>query len=75
MFHRIIHPRKKEDLLLELPEEFLDKEVEIQANEVNGKHAEEKSREERLKEYFEFLDTIKVDMKDFKFDRDEANER
>ena len=76
MFHQIIHPKKKEDLFIKLPEEFLDKDIEVQANEMNGKNTEEKkSREQRVKEYFEFLDTIKVSTKNFKFDRDEANER
>jgi hypothetical protein len=76
MFHQIIHPKKKEDLIVQLPEEFLGKEIEVEANEINGKDSSKgKSREEILKEVFERWDSMKVNTKGFKFNRDEANER
>lgn len=76
MFRKILHPEKKEDLVVQLPEEFLGKDIEVEANEINGKGSyHEKSREKILKEVFARWDSMKVRTKGFKFNRDEANER
>ena len=73
MFRKIIKVEKEEDLKIELPKEYLHKEVEITAEEVDDTAVAEKRK--LAKEAIDFFNSISVDMSNFKFDRDEANER
>jgi hypothetical protein len=65
--------------VLELPEEFIGKEVEILAFEVVENTPVPKpgsvgdSKEERLKYLVDALEPYRIDMSGYKFDRDEAN--
>jgi hypothetical protein len=73
MYRKIFKAEKTEDLQIKLPDEYLHKEVEVIAFEV----AEEKLQVKRkdVDEAIAFFNAISVDMSDFKFDRNEANER
>ena len=70
----------KEDLIIHLPEECLGTEVKIESsgkkNIKRKKTAKRvKSRKQRVKEMFTLFDKHLVNLKDFKFNREEANER
>ncbi len=72
MFRKIIKIEKEEDLTVELPKEYLHKEIEVTAEEVEDVFAEKRKL---AKEATDFFNSISVDMSNFKFNRDEANER
>ena len=75
MYRKIFKVEKEEDLRIELPREYLRKEVEViafQVEEETGKVPEESMD---FQEAVKFLDSIKADMSTFKFDRDDANQR
>ena len=74
MFRQIITPETKKDLIVHLPDEFIGKKIEVEANEMKVSKLKKKEREKALKEAFEFFSTISVDMSKFQFNRDEANE-
>ncbi len=73
MFRKVVKVESEEDLRIELPKEYLHKEIEVTASEVGDVSFEEKRR--NVKEAIDFFNKISVDMSDFKFDRDEANQR
>ncbi len=73
MYRKIIKVEKEEDLRIELPKEYLNKEVEVTASEIEDASYEQKRK--NVKEAIDFFNKISVDMSNFKFDRDEANER
>ncbi len=75
MFRQVIKPETKEDLIIHLPEKFIGKNIEVEATELRNLRTSKKEREKKLKEAFDFFDTISVDMSNFKFNREEANER
>lgn len=78
MIRKIVVPQQR-TLLLELPEEFIGKEVEVLAFEVtedtSTKHNvwANQSKEERIQYLRETLEPYRVDLSNFSFDRDEAN--
>lgn len=73
-----LHPDSKEELVVHLPETALHQDVKVSV-EVVEKPAvaplTESERQARLNKLFEFLDSLKIDTRGWKFDRDEANER
>lgn len=75
MYRKIFKAQTKEDLVVELPVEYLNKQVEVIVFKVSDDDEERTEREANLKEAFEFFDNIHADMSNFKFNRDEANER
>lgn len=78
MIRKIFIPRERK-LVLELPEAFIGKEVEVLAFEVAEKNqAPEQTdpieeKQERIRQILDRFSKYQVDMSDFKFDRDEAN--
>ncbi len=73
MFRKIFKAESKKDLLVELPAEYLNKQVEVIAFQVDEEDFFVKKQQ--AKEAIDFFNTIQADMSDFKFDRDEANAR
>ncbi len=74
MFRKVIKIESEDDLRIELPKEYMHKEIEITASEIDDadRTATEKAD---FEEAMKFFDSIQIDMSNFKFDRDEANER
>lgn len=77
MIRKIIKPKTKDQLHFKLPEEYLGKEIEVIAFDIeqNGndnKNLKSRSYEE-IKSHFD--KGVLVSTKDFIFNRDEANER
>lgn len=75
MYRQVIRPENKEDLIVHIPDEFLGKKVSIEVNEMKSIKKNKKDRAKALKKAFDFFNSISVDMSNFKFNRDEANER
>lgn len=73
MYRKIFKAESKEDLRVELPEEYLNKHVEVLAFQVDDE--DYLVKKQNLKEAFAFFNSMQVDMSNFKFDRDEANAR
>lgn len=75
MENLVVHPKSITDLTVTftLPEEFLDKEVRITAEPLE----KEKSVKEQIAAdpFWQWVDSLKIDTRGWKFDRDEANER
>ena len=78
MIRKIVIPQER-TYLLELPEEFVGKEVEVLAfkveegTRINQEELVEWSKEDRIKYLKKALEPYRVDLSDFSFDRDEAN--
>lgn len=76
MYRKILKIEKAEDLTIQLPEEYLNKEVEILALEVNDGGIDDLiEKRKAAKKATDFFRTINVDTTGYKFDRNEANER
>ena len=73
MYRKIIDVVNEENLFIQLPKEYLNKQVEVIAFEVEK--INEKVDKKKFNDAMAFFDTLNVDMSNFKFDRDEANER
>jgi hypothetical protein len=73
MYRKIIDVVNEENLFIQLPKEYLNKQVEVIAFEVENTN--EKVDKKKFNDAMAFFDTLNVDMSNFKFDRDEANER
>ena len=78
MIRKIITPQER-TLVLELPEEFVGKAVEVLAFEVEDEDSTHEisrstqKKSERLQQIRDTFAKYRVDMSDFKFDRNEAN--
>ena len=78
MIRKIVIPQER-TLVLELPEEFVGKEVEVLAFAVEEEASTHENspathkKPERLQKIRDTFSKYRVDMSDFKFDRDEAN--
>lgn len=72
MYRKVFKVEKEEDLQIKLPDDYLNKEVEVIVNEVDDVM---KQKRKDVEEAIKFFNSISVDMSDFKFNRDEANER
>jgi hypothetical protein len=76
MFRTTFTPENESQLVITLPKECLHKKVEITSVEVDDVQNTILERNEKIKKTLAFLSKLpKVDMTDFKFDRDAANER
>ena len=73
MYRKIIDVVNEENLFIQLPKEYLNKQVEVIAFEVENTN--EKVDKKKFNDAMAFFDTLNVDMSNFKFDRDEANKR
>ena len=74
--HRtIIHPQTADELVVRLPEQFLNTDIEIIAFSVEAEPQAVKQNNRTFEEAVKLWDTHAVDMTNFKFDREEANER
>lgn len=71
MYRKLFVAEQPEDLTIQLPDDYLYKAVEVIAFEVAPHELDNKKKEEALA----FFKSISVDMSNFKFNRDEANER
>ncbi len=75
MFKTVFTPENESQLVITLPKECLHKKVEIRSVEMDGSRDTILERNER-KKTLAFLSKLpKVDMTNFKFDRDAVNER
>ena len=75
MDRKIFKAERKEDLIVNLPSEYLNKKVEVIAFQVSGGSDTTANEKADLDEAMKFFDSNQIDMSNFKFDRDEANER
>jgi len=77
MYRKIVKIKKAEDLTIQLPKEYLNKEVEVLALEVNNEGFDELlEKKKAAREAIEFFQHYSNRHEQFfKFDRDEANER
>lgn len=77
MIRKILVPQERK-LVLELPEEFIGKEVEVLAFELRQKEDDidpsTLTKEERIAHLKKKLEPFTTDMSEFKFDRNEAND-
>ncbi len=71
MIRQIVVPEGN-TYLLELPDEYVGKQVEVIAFTLEENNASAKSAAD---DALQFYDSIRIDLSDYKFDRDEANER
>jgi len=69
MIEQVIKPKRKEDLIINLPEELLNKKLYIRILELNDNSTSEDTEAIRFWKSFNF------DSKKFRFDREEANAR
>lgn len=75
MYRKIFKVESEEDLLIEMPKEYLNKQIEIIAFQVTEEDISYTTEKTDFEEAMNFFDSIKTDMSNFKFDRDEANPR
>ena len=75
MYRKIFKAESKEDLIVNLPPKYRNKQVEVIAFQVSEQAPEIRDEKADLEEAMKFFDSIQIDMSNFKFDRDEANER
>lgn len=74
MLRQIIKPTQNA-LTLQLPDELVGKTVEVIAFEIDGEKVQDQSpKAERIKKIIEIFDGYRVDLSNFKFDRNEAND-
>lgn len=77
MIRKILVPQERK-LVLELPEEFIGKEVEVLAFELRKKDDDidpsAMTKEQRIAHLKKKLEPFTTDMSEFKFDRNEAND-
>ena len=75
MFTQQVHPESAQDLnvVVTLPEEFIGKDVEISAIPVQR----EPSIDDQIADdpFWKWVDSLNIQRGDWKFNRDEANER
>lgn len=78
MYRQIVIPQQTQ-LLLQLPAEFVGKQVEVIAftleKEKPGKHIPDNNMPDQEKEMENFYRSINIDMSKFKFNREKAHER
>ena len=75
MYRKIFKAESKQDLLVELPGEYLNKQIEVIAFQLGDDDITTAEEKGDLDEAMKFFDSIHADMSNFKFNRDEANER
>ncbi len=75
MYRKVFVAENASDLNVKLPIEYLHKGVEVIAFEIENLEIQKLTKGKAATEAVQFFQTIQIDMSDFKFDRDEANER
>lgn len=75
MYRKIFKAQSKEDLQVKLPNQYLNKQVEVIAFQVSDNTAGSANEKADLEEAMNFFNSIQVDMSNFRFDRNEAHER
>ena len=77
MFRTVFTPVEVSDLIIQLPEEYLRKQVEVIAFDVKGEiRPASLDKEARRNRIIKVIDNLpSVDFRDYKFNREEANER
>ncbi|MDR0792700.1 MAG: hypothetical protein LBE82_05290 [Chitinophagaceae bacterium] len=75
MYRKVFIAKNRENLMVRLPDEYLNKEVEVLAFELPDYEWKQIAKKEAAKEAVDFFKTIETDMSNFEFNRDEANER
>ena len=73
MCRKVFKVEKEEDLQIKLPDDYLNNEVEVIVNEVDEQTSATADKD--FEDAIKFFDSIQIDMSNFKFNRDEANER
>ena len=76
LFRKVYKPHSKKDLMLQLPDEYIDKEIEVIAFSVNEKDELNKGSREKLTmdEVERFFDNYRTDLSGFSFNRNDAND-
>ncbi len=74
MYRKVINAKSANDLLIELPDEYLNKQIEVIAFEVANENPETTNTKD-FSDAETFFNKFQIDMSNFKFNRDEANER
>ncbi|WP_031527134.1 hypothetical protein [Dyadobacter crusticola] len=76
MYRKIFVAEHSDDLTVRLPDEYLHKGIEVIAFELDGNTDElYAAKKDAARKALRFFNSIQVDLSDFRFDRDEANER
>ena len=76
MYRKVFVAENASDLNVELPMEYLHKGVEVIAFEVETDlDSHFSTKKKAAADAIQFFNTIQIDMSNFKFDRNEANER
>lgn len=75
MYRKIFKVESEDDLLVELPKEYLNKEIEITAFETGNQTSADGTNVTDFSDAEAFFSRFSIDMSQFKFNRDEANER
>lgn len=73
MYRKIIDVVTKASLSVQLPKEYLYKQIEVIAFELENGIKEPTNKD--FNEAISFFDSLNVDMNNFKFDRNDANKR
>ena len=73
MYRKIIDVVTKASLSVQLPKEYLYKQIEVIAFELEN--GIKKPTNKDFNEAISFFDSLNVDMNNFKFDRNDANKR
>jgi len=75
MFRQILIPSST-DINISIPVSFVGKEIEITAHRIaHNKKLKRRKMATKWEDIVKFYRSINVDTKDYKFDREEANER
>lgn len=75
MYRKVFKVEKEEDLQIKLPDDYLQKEVEVIAFEIKSETSPNEGEVTDFSDAEAFFDKFQIDMSNFKFNRDEANER
>lgn len=76
MYRKVFVAQNASQLTINLPIEYLNKGVEVIAFEIDDNlDSAFLNKKKAAQNAVQFFKTLQIDMRDFKFDRDEANER
>ncbi|MCE6989760.1 hypothetical protein [Dyadobacter sp. CY323] len=76
MFRKVFVAESAAELTINLPHEFLHNRIEVIAFEVDDdSESIDLAKKKAARNAVQFFKNYEIDMSDFKFDRDEANER
>ena len=79
MYTQILHPNNSSELIFKIPDEFITKDIKVMVVEINEESQNtefDTVHQEKINRILKEIDMLpKVDMSNFKFNREEANER